>query len=178
VAQAALKLSPEELQAFGQPAKNGEERSALPLLKGEKVTRREAEAILHETAMREVESVLTEAAPKEAVEGSHRLIDAAVREIIEDYRPNESLIGRRFFEIKAKAEACVLEKVRKAGEEWILMADLGPAELHRIESTWSPAWENAPTPLSQCEGQAVWRCGGAAYCCGPEALEYQMVRVR
>jgi hypothetical protein len=165
VAQAAVKLSPLQLQSFAASAKK-------------EILRHQVEEVLRETAMREVESVLTDAAPKIAVEGSRDLIEAEVKKLIHAYKPSEALVGKRFFEIKSTGELSTLQKVRQVGEDWIFMADLGPEELHKVESSWQPAWENAAKPLTDCEGHEVWRCGGAAYCCGPSSLEYQTVRIR
>jgi hypothetical protein len=195
VAQAAIKLSPHQLQTFtsrqnperDKSPQKGAEATATPREVVAEVPdyrisneplRKEVEALLCDFAMSEIESVLTDAAPKIAVEGSRELIEHEVRRLIRGYRPSEALVGKRFFEIKSAAEICTLQKVRQAGEDWIFMADLGADELRKVESTWRPGWENASSPLTFCDGHEVWRCGGAAYCCGPETLEYQIVRVR
>jgi hypothetical protein len=165
VAQAAVRLSPMQLQIFDASGKGG-------------LRRQEVEELLRDTAMREVESILTEAAPKVAVEGSRKLIEGEMKKIIHSYKPREELVGKRFFEIKSGGTISTLQKVREAGEGWIFMADLGLEELHKVESAWRPAWEDAATPLALCDGHEVWRCGGAAYCYGPSSLEQQTVCVQ
>lgn len=189
VAQAAVGLSPMQLQVFTTPkrVKKGQGTATsyqeivediAPRLYGKhELPRKEVEKILCESAMRQVESVLTDAAPKVAVEGSRDLIEAEVKKLIHSYKPSEALVGKRFFEIKSTGELSTLQKVRPAAEDWIFMADLGPEELHKVESNWRPAWENAAAPLTVCDGHEVWRCGGAAYCCGPSSLEYQNIRI-
>jgi hypothetical protein len=189
VAQAAVGLSPIQLQAFSsQKRVRKSDRTAtfggdkiaeiLPRNYGQgELSRKEVEIFLCESAMREIESVLTDAAPKVAVEGSRDLIEAEVKKLIHRYKPSEDLVGKRFFEIKSDSELSTLQKVRQAGEDWIFMADLGSQELYKVEANWHPSWDSAAKALTVCDGHEVWRCGGAAYSCGPSSLEYQNIRL-
>ena len=196
VAQASIRLSPDQLRTFSRSKVKNAKRDTGLMRENEfasksaeyvfqesatgktEASRRHVEEVLQDSAMQEVESILTDAAPKIAVEGSRDLIEAEVKKLIRAYKPSEALVGKRFFEIKSAGERSTLQKVRQVGEDWIFMADLGPEDLHKVESSWEPAWENAAAPLTDCEGHEVWRCGGAGYCCGPSSLEYQSVRVR
>jgi len=145
---------------------------------GKKFSRVEVEAMLREAAMREAEEVLATSGPAVAVAGSREEIELEVKRLVEDCRPNELHGGKRFFEIKQRAEGSVLERVRIAGDEWIFMANLTPADLHQVQAGWRQSWEAASEPMAIVDGYPVWRSGGAAYCIGPEGLDHRTLRLR
>jgi len=154
VAQAAAKHLPAVQELFAMPIA---EKTRLTNQSGDgrkRLSREDAEE-LSERAFEEVALVVTGAAPEVAVQGSGGEIKKAIGKLISEYTPGLGSIGRRFFEIKSAGEASVLQKVRKSGEEWIFMADLGEAESAWIESNWHPAWHEAAEPVTRCEGQPV-----------------------
>ena len=169
VAQASVRLSSEQLLAFG--------RSKVKAIHVK--TRITEQHLAHEIPEHDFQDLqIRKSDPyRNEVEGSRDLIETEVKKLIRAYKTSEDLVGKRFFEIKSAGELSTLQKVRQVGEDWIFMADLGPRELHKVEASWRPAWENAARSLTDCDGHQIWRCGGAGYCCGPSSLEYQTVRV-
>jgi hypothetical protein len=178
-AQATATLGPEVLAALDNPRGPGSGGpQGTGALCGNKPSREEVEAMPREAAMREAEEVLATSGPVVAVAGSREEIELEVKCLVEECRPNELHGGKRFFEIKQRAEGSLPERVRMAGEEWIFMANLAPADLHRVDERWKRSWELAAEPLTIIDGYPVWRGGGAAYCLGPEGLEHRTLRLR
>lgn len=97
--------------------------------------------------------------------------------VAEDCRPNELHGGKRFFDIKQRAEGSTLERVRMAADEWIFMANLAPVDLHQVQARWRRSWGAGAEPLTIVDGYPVWRGGWAAYCIGPETLDNRILRL-
>ncbi len=179
LAQATTVVDPEVLDALNEPRRPG---SGAPqgtgALWSKNPSREQVEAMLCEVAMREAEEVLATSGPVAAVAGSREEIELEVKRLVEECRPNKLHGGKRFFEIKQHAEGSVLERVRMAGEEFIFMANLAPADLQLVDERWKRSWESAANPLTIIDRCPVWRGGGAAYCLGPEGLEHRTLRLR
>lgn len=179
LAQATAAVGPEVLAALDNPRRAGSgDPQGTGVQRGKRLSREEVEAMLREASMREAEEVLATSGPVVAVAGSREEIELEVKRLVEGCRPNELHGGKRFFEIKQRAEGSVLERVRMAGEELIFMANLAPADLHLVDERWNRSWESAAEPLTIIDGYPVWRGGGAAYCLGPEGLEHRTLRLR
>jgi hypothetical protein len=179
LAQATATVGPEVLGVLNSPRRSGSGGGpGAGGLWGKKLSREDVEGMLREAAMREAEEVLATSAPVVAVAGSREEIELEVKRLVEDCRPNELHGGKRFFEIKQRAEGSMLERVRLAGEEWIFMANLATPDLHIIDECWKRSWEAAAEPLTIIDGYPVWRGGGAAYCMGSEGLEHRTLRLR
>lgn len=166
LAQATAMVGPDVLAALDGPRRSGSPGSQGGAPWGKRLSRAEVEGMLRESAMREAEEVLAASGPAVAVAGSREEIEQEVKRLVEDCRPNELHGGKRFFEIKQRAEGSVLERVRIAGDELIFMANLSPADLHQVQARWRRSWESAAEPLTILDGYPVWRGGGAAYCIG------------
>ena len=179
LAQATANLGPEVLAALDDPRLPGRGPSGgSSSLWGKRLSRVEVEAVLRESAMREAEEVLARSGPAVAVAGSREEIEEEVNRLVEECRPNELRGGKRFFEIKQSAVGSSLERVRAAGDEWIFMANLAPADLHQVQAGWRRSWETAADPITIIDGYPVWRGGGAAYCIGPDTLDHRTLRLR
>jgi hypothetical protein len=177
LAQAAVRVGPEMLAVLNTPKGIAPLGMGSGWSSGKRVSRMEVEAILIENAMREAEEVLATSGTSVAIAGSRAEIEHEVEQLVRACKPNELHAGKRFFEIKERGDGAALQRVRQAGDEWIFMANLPAADVHQLNVSWEKSWDSAASPLTLIEGYPVWRCGGAAYCLGPAALDQRIVRL-
>jgi hypothetical protein len=143
-----------------------------------RVSRVEVEAILIHNAMLEAEEILAATGTSVAVASSRTEIAHEVEQLVHASKPNELHTGKRFFEIKERRDGAALQRVRRAADEWIYMANLPQADVLQLQVGWEKTWDSASSPLALIEGYPVWRCGGSAYCLGPAELDQRIVRLR
>ncbi|MFC1805507.1 hypothetical protein ACFL09_00825 [Planctomycetota bacterium] len=149
---AAAELEPEFQHLMGEADDDVEQE-----------VRKEIWARLKRRAAEQTEQVLPEAVPEEL----QRSAADAIRQRIRSRRARKISVrggeGRRLAVAKREAASGVLAALRRAwgADEWLLLADLPPAELEIVREGWRPDWQQANQLWGEVEGLQLWRCSSA-----------------
>lgn len=101
----------------------------------------------------------------------------AIRKRIQGQRTRkfdlEHAEGRRLTKAKRAAAEGRLAALRRVSgtDEWLMLADLTPADLSILRSEWHPDWEQANRPWGQIAEVHLWRCSSAVLGVGGQEHE-------
>lgn len=158
----AVDLEPEFERAFSASSDEQEKKANKQLW--EELKRRASER---------TESVLGLAVPAEL----QREATGAIRERIHSQRaraivPNGA-DGKRLTAAKESAAEGRLAALRRASgtDEWLMLADLTPAEVNALRKDWQPGWGKANRPWGEMDDLPLWRCSSAVLGLGRREYE-------
>lgn len=174
VSQAALKLSPDEVEAFDVTPSKGLESSRNLGRARTGLSRNKVEALLIKLALDELAGLFGGAQETEATAASYDDVATEIQKLARSYQLNDTLIGKRFFELKHLGLPSYLQKIRQSGADFIFMANIPKEELAKIDQGWTSNWANVTVPFGRLQNKPIWRFGGAVYCCGPESLDEKL----